>query len=382
MRWSQLVPRAAAAVTCLCALSLSPSRADAAGPTEQSEFSPFYEQLLLGFEDAAVDTGWIPANSPVQMRFFADAANSVTIDMPGVAYYDWETEELRFEGDPMAGLFEYDVGLELVASVKVDVSLVQWESDLLGPYDWGIEAVEMFTPYLLEGNPERPVTITDKSGALDLVSIPLVPDIVILSGNLDIALFVDIEASLSCDRIEVLGPEGELTTFTLEGESQWIDPGQGPDDVVLPASLYCQLQTLPTLIVYPHLVVEVLFDEYDIGGIEIPIDLPVVDEEIALETIDLSFPYWEEPEPEPEPEPGDGDGDPAGDEGGDSGEDGGLDETGGETGTGGDELGGLGDEGGCNCGAGSPTGGIGWTALGLLGLLGLRRRRATARVKG
>lgn len=367
MRWVSLVVRVAAVATSFGASWLSASVVQAAGPTEASEFSPFYEELLLGLEDAATDTGWIPANSPVQMRLFADAANSVTIDMPGVAYYDWETEQLRFEGDPMAGLFEYDVGLELVASVKVDVSLVQWQSDLLGPYDWGVEVSELFTPYLLEGNPARPVTLTDKSGALDLVSIPLTPDIVILSGTLDIALFVDIEASLSCDRIEVLGTDGELSVFTLEGESQWIDPGQGPDDVLLPASLFCQLQTQPTLIVYPHLVVEVLFDEYDIAGIEIPIDLPVIDEEVALDTIDLRFPYWQA--------------EPGGDEAGESGDDGGLDETGGETGTGGDALAGLGDD-GCNCSTATPVGGYGASAIGLLSLLGLRRREARARTRG
>ncbi|PRP96280.1 MYXO-CTERM sorting domain-containing protein [Enhygromyxa salina] len=364
-------PSVCAGITALCALCLTPSLAGALGPEEQSDFSPTYEQLLLGFEDAAVDTGWIPANSPVQLRLFADAANSVTIDLPGTAYYDWETEELRFEGDPMAGFFEYDVGLELVASVKVDVSLAKWESDLLGPYDWGIEAAEMFTPYLLEGNPDRPVTITDKSGALDLVSIPLVPDIVILSGNLDIALFVDIEASLECNRIEVLGTDGEITSFTLEGQSQWIDPGEGPEDVVLPATAYCQLRTMPTLIIYPHLVVTVLFDEYDIAGIEIPVDLPVIDEEIAFDTIDLTLPYWEGPEPGD----GDGDGDPGGDEGGDTSDDGGRDETGGETGTGGDDFGGLDDE-GCNCATETTPGrGLGWSALGILALVGLRRRR-------
>jgi MYXO-CTERM domain-containing protein len=351
-------------------LSLLPRLAAAQAPEEAADFSPTYEQQLLGFENAGVDTGWIPANSPVQLRLFADAANTVTIDLPGTAYYDWETEELRFEGEPTAGFFEYDVGLEIVASVKVDVALAQWESDLLGPYDWGVQAADMFTPYLLQGNAERPVILTDKSGALDFISIPLVPDILILSGNLDISLFVDIEASLQCNRIEVLGPGGEPNVFVLEGESLWIDPGEGPDPLVLPATAYCQLQTQPTLIIHPHLVVTVLFDEYDVAGIDIPVDLPVVDEEIAFETIELSFPFWEEPEP------GDGDGD----SGGGSGEDEGADETGGtETGDAG--LRGLGEDDGCSCSTNpaSPTSptwhGLGGSLLGLLSLFGLRRRR-------
>jgi MYXO-CTERM domain-containing protein len=359
------------ALLALGLIALLPATAAAEGPTEDSEFSPFYEQLLLGLEDAAVDTGWIPNGSPVQMRFFADAANSITIDLPGVAHYDWRTEELRFEGDTGAGLFEYDVGLEIVASVKVDLAIAQWQSDLLGPYDWGIEAITMFTPYLLEGNPERPAVIADKSGALDLVSIPLIPDVVIISGNLDIALFVDIEASLHCNRIEVLGPDGEITSFTIEGESLWIDPGEGPDELMLPATAYCQLTTSPTLIINPHLVVTVLFDEYDIAGIDIPIPLPVVDEEVQLETIALSFPRWEEPEP------GDGDGDTGGESGEDGSELGDEGET--DTETGGDELGGdeLLDD-GCSCSSAAPTPARGFAGLafGLLALLSVRRRRS------
>ena len=356
------------------ALLLAPAVASAQGPTEDAEFSPFYEELLLGFEDAAVDTGWIPGGSPVQMRFFADAANSITIVLPGVAHYDWRMEELQFEGDAMAGMFEYDVGLEIVASVKVDVDFVQWQSDLLGPYDWGIEAITEFTPYLLEGNPDRPAIINDKSGALDLVSIPLVPDIVVLSGNLDIALFVDIEASLHCNRIEVLGPDGTTTDFVTEGESRWIDPGDPADpseDLVLTATAYCQLQTQPTLIINPHLVMTVLFNDYDIAGIDIPVDLPVVDDEIAFDSIALSFPRWEEPEPDPDP-------DPAGDDGGETGDDGGFGETGDESGTGDEGLGGVGMDDGCNCSSGEPgRGGAGTLGFGLLVLLGLSRRRRT-----
>lgn len=361
-----MLPRSLALLGLTCVLLL-PRDAVAQAPEEAADFSPTYEQQLLGFQDAGVDTGWIPANSPVQLRLFADAANTVTIDLPGTAYYDWATEQLRFEGEPTAGFFEYDVGLEIVASVKIDVALAQWESDLLGPYDWGIQAAEMFTPYLLTGNPERPVTLTDKSGALDFISIPLVPDILILSGNLDISLFVDIEATLQCNRIEVLGPSGEPVVFTKEGEALWIDPGEGPDPLIMPATAFCQLHTQPTLIINPHLVVTVLLDEYDIAGIDIPVDLPVVDEEIAFETIELSFPFWEEPEP------GDGDGDPAGEESGDSGEDGGTDETG-ETGDAG--LGGLGEDDGCSCSTrSSGPANLGATMLGLFALLGLRRRR-------
>ena len=203
-----------------------------------------------------------------------------------------------------------------------------------------------------------------------MVSIPLIPDVVVISGNLDIALYIDIEASLHCNRIEVLGLDGEVTSFTSEGQSQWIDPGELDGDLVLPATAFCQLTTQPTLTINPHLVVTVLFDEYDIAGIDIPIALPVVDEEIQLETIALSFPRWEEPEPEPEP----GD---TGEESGEDGEDERGDETEGESESGGDDLGGELTDDGCSCSSAAPSGGRGLAGLafGLLVLASVRRRR-------
>lgn len=373
--------RSLAAAAALFALAV-PSLAHAEGPEEESDFSPYEQLLLLGFEDEAVDTGWIPANSPVQMRFFAAASNSVTMSLPGAAHYDWRTEQLRFEGDENAGYFAYDVGLEIFASVKVDLDIVQWESDLLGPYDWAIDASTMFTPYLLEGNPDRPAMIMDTSGALPLASVPIVPDIVIIAGNLDIDLYVDIAAQLQCNRIEVVGTDGELTDFTIENESLWMNPGEGPDDVVLPATAYCQLQTQPTLIINPHLVLEVLFDEYDIAGIDIPIPLPVIDDEQVFDTIDLSFPYWEAPSDDGgETDTGD-DGDGGSESGDDGGDEIGDDGTG-DTGTG--DAGGIGEDDGCNCSTTDDHDGRGWLGLGLFaGLLGFgatRRRHRQRRVE-
>jgi MYXO-CTERM domain-containing protein len=354
--------RSASPLAFALALTLAPTLAWAEGPEDQDDFTPIYENQLLGFDDFGLDTGWLPANSPVQMRFYASASNTVGAVLPGDAFYDWRTERLRFVGDPMSGYFSYDVGLELYAGVKVDVALIQWESDLLGPYDYVIDEMAWFTPYLLPGNPDRPATITSQTDGFTIASVPIVPDIIVLSGNLDIDVAVDIEASLACNRIEVAGPVGDAV-FVSEGESVFVDPGEGPDDLELAATLHCQLVTMPSLIVRPHLVMQVGLEEYDIAGIDIPIDLPVVDEEVAFDPITLSFPRWEPPSDE---------------SGGESGEDsGGDDEIGDESESGTDDAGldeGLGVDDGCSCASDSTGGGA--LGFGLFALaLGLRRRR-------
>lgn len=355
------------ASTLLLASILAPGLASAQQPEEPDSFIPIYEEQLLGFDDVSIDTGWIPNGSPVQMRFYASAANTVGAVLPGEAIYDWETEQLRFVGDPESGYFSYDVGLELYAGVKVDVALVQWQSDLLGPYDYAIDELAWFTPYLLEGNPDRPATIASKTDGFTLASVPIVPDIVILSGNLDIDLAVDIEASLACNRIEVSGPLGDAT-FTSEGELQAIDPGEGPDDLELEATLYCQLVTMPSLIVRPHLVMEVAFDEYDIAGIDIPIELPTVDEEIAFAPVTLSF-----PRPELPSDTGETGGESGGDTGGD-------DEVGETDESGSDDAGGEALDDGCSCASDrSSSGGLLGLGVIALAMLGLRRRHRRAR---
>jgi MYXO-CTERM domain-containing protein len=344
---------------------LAPALAQAQEPEQQDDFDAFYENQLLGFDDFGLDTGWIPANSPVQMRFYASAANTVASTMTGDAFYDWRTEELRFVGAPMGGFFNYDVGIELYAGVKVDVALAQWESDLLGPYDFVIDETAWFTPYLLEGNPERPATIASKTDGVTIASVPLVPDLIILSGNLDIDIAVDVEASLQCNRIEVTGGVDD-SVFVIEGEPVFVDPGDGDDDLELEATLYCQLVTMPSVIVRPHLVMTVGLDEYDIAGIDIPIDLPTVDEEVAFDPVTLSF-----PRPEPPATTG-------GESGGDSGGD---DEIGDESESGTDDAGldddGLGVDDGCNCSSEGSGGGALGLVLGplLLGLPAWRRRR-------
>jgi hypothetical protein len=101
-----------------------------------SAFSPLHERQLVGLDDFSFDSDWFPTDSPVQLRLIVHAGNSVMISMPGEAEYDWANETIRFAGAADAGQVGFDIGFQIDSKIRFDVLGVQWESDILGPYDY------------------------------------------------------------------------------------------------------------------------------------------------------------------------------------------------------------------------------------------------------
>lgn len=352
-------------------LALAPTRALAEVAVQP--FSPLYERQLVGFDDFTFDTDWFPADSPVQLRLIVHGGNSVTISMPGEAGYDWSDETIRFTGAPEFGSFGLDIGFTIDSKVRFDVLGLNWESDILGPYDFAVIAEDMFTPYLLPGNPERPVTIDDQTAPETVVAVPVTPDILVAAGNLNIDAYAIVEASLAGAAIEV---EDEAMTQSAvvaeEGASAPLLAGPGPGPLVARGTLVCELMTAPTIVLKPTLVMEILGQEYEIADIEIPVSLPPFDDTIRFAEIALSF---------PRPPAGDATGGSAGESHGMSGEAPTSGAT--EGATGGDATGvpGLPDSGGATGGVGPQedgcacSGGGGATSPFAAAVLLLCRRR-------
>ena len=266
-----------------------------AGGTASDAFEPRMSQDLVGLNDVDFDSGWLPADSPVQFRFYAHAADSIIIEMLGDGIYDWDAATILFEGAPMGGWFLLDVGLELQASVRFDVAGFQWESDILGPWDYAITSEAFYTPYLLPGHPEAPVTINDQTDGVPVASVPIVPDIIVASGNLDIDVAADITAALSGLRIEASHAEaGAIVDASLVPSP--LPPVLGADPLEVEGVMVASLQTAPVLIIQPHLTMSILGQDFDIFGVDIPVALPETDDEIVFDPEVMLF---EAPEPAP-----------------------------------------------------------------------------------
>lgn len=357
-------------------------------PPATDRFEPRLERELVGFEDVDFDSGWFPMDSPVQLRFYAHAADSIVIEMLGDGLYDWDAETIAFAGDPMAGWFLLDVGLELQASVRFDVLGIQWESDVLGPWDYAVTSEAFYTPYLLPGNPERPVEIHDQTDGVPVASVPIVPDIVVASGNLDVTVAADITAQLEGLRIEAaahdgMGAMGDVAIVDAEGVPSPLSPVPGTDPLPVDGVLVASLQTAPVLIVRPHLVMSILGQDFEIFGIDIPIALPETNEQLVFDPVPMLFDAPDPPAADTGvDESGEGGAEGATDADGGSGSSDGTAGTGTDTDTSPaccDD-----DVGGCSCRTRAPgSGGALALVLAALGMIARRpRTRAAARVRG
>ncbi len=286
------------------ALALAPAAAGA--EVGSAPFAPAHAQQLIGLEDFTFDSDWFPMDAPLQLRLIVHGGNSVEIDMPGAGLYDWAAGSVHFEGDPGAGRVDVDVGLTLDAKVRFDVLGLQWESDIIGPYDYAVITGDAFTPYLLPGNPERPVLLDDETDPVTLVSVPVTPDIIVAAGNLDIDVYIIVEGELGGQTIDVAAaaPSPQFATIAEEGAAAPLlaGPGPTPDPFVVDATLTCHLVTAPTIVLRPTLVMEILGMKFEVANIEVPIALPPFDDEIRFADVALEF-----PRPAPEPTTGGGD---------------------------------------------------------------------------
>ena len=346
------------------------------GTVATDRFEPRLQRDLVGLQDFDFDSGWFPMDAPVQLRFYAHAADSVEIEMLGDGLYDWSAETIAFEGDPMAGRFSIDVGLELQASVRFDVAGIVWESDILGPWDYAITSEAFYTPYLLPGNPERPVEIDDQTDDVPVASVPVVPDIIVASGNLDVSVAADVTARLEGIRIEATTiADGAIVD--AEGVPSPLSPSLGADPLPVDGVLVASLRTAPVLTVRPHLVMSILGQDFEIFGVDIPIALPETDEELVFDPEPLLF---DAPEPPPSADTGVDESGEGGAEGATTEADPGStgdDTRGTDTDTDTDTAPACCDEvDGCGCHSGAPSRGS-VLALALLAL-GLRRRRHPA----
>lgn len=243
------------------------------------------------FDDLYLDTGWVPADGPLQLRFGLALGGSTEVDMEGIVLAAWPPAiAIGVEGLPERGRLAINYGLELVARLRFDVEVAglrySWEGDIPVPgipEDLRMAAEAVFDPFLLPGAPDRPVTVHDLTDPVRVVAFDALDAIIPVpgvGGGLLVALQGELEAGYQSERFVVTGAEDPIEevggTTTLRSDPRHDGFGGAAEVALHPEGT---LLYDGEVLILPSLYLEVVGVRFDYPIAEIP--LPLVTEDAA-----------------------------------------------------------------------------------------------------
>jgi MYXO-CTERM domain-containing protein len=375
------------ALVSMTALAATLVATDAQAETATAPFAPELTERVAEFP---WDSGYVPATGPLRIKLEALARQDVTIEMDGDAAYDWESNALSFHGHTGAGNFANELGAEITATIAIDVFGFQTEFEV-GIWEIAREVNDTFTPYVLAGNIDHPITLAQLIGPYNLVNQPF--SVGPATGTLVIDWQLDVPGmTFRGTRIDIANDDSAPPVASVVEEHQEVSvtlPNAEPGGVARTwGTQYGAFDSEVALHVMPLVNLEIYGIPFTIGPFDMKIAYPhITDRELAFEQlpIDLGVPLAP---PEDDDDGGgdsgddgdsDSDGDDDDDDDGDDREpdpDGDSDGSGDAGDSDGDSGGAAESSGGCGCTTGSdPVPNA--LASGLLGLalVSLRRRR-------
>lgn len=238
------------------------------------------------FSSVMLDSGWVPAGSPVQVRFALFLGGSTEVDLGGSVVTSWPSAlTVAVPGRPGTGRLAMDYGFELVARIRIDVSIAglsyDWEGDIPIPggipRDLRLNAVTTFDPFVLPLADARPVSAHDDTDVVRLFSLDITDSLIPLpgiSGGFAVEAVASLNGTYQTEAIEITDA---ITDISEEGEAVVVraDPGApefgaAKDLTVLP---HGTVRYDGTITLFPTLFVEIAGRTFDIDLAEVPLNI-------------------------------------------------------------------------------------------------------------
>lgn len=294
MRLTSIAFLLALAASSLASAASAQCPGDAVGCFDDDVMFMWSDRL---FDTIDLDSGWVPAGSPLQIRLAFHLAGETQIDMMGTTYAFWQPAlSILPIGMTGGGRVSVDYGLEIIARIRFDVRVAgiryTWEGDIplpaSIPRDLRLANETFFDPFVLPNADPRPITLSDTTETIDAVSISLgsiIPRIagVRVDGGLTLGLHGRLDAGYRGDRIDVIRREvpGNPAIAITEHEGDAVVPapsatgyGAYEDVAIDPVGT---ITYTGSLVAEPTLFIEILGSRFDYTIASIPI--PIVDEE-------------------------------------------------------------------------------------------------------
>ncbi len=262
-----------------------------------------YTDNLMDICGLDIDSGWVPDGSPIQVRFQFHLGCGYYVVMNGYAVMTWPPRPgpyLHFRGIPRGGRYQLEYSVRMSARVRISIHEggldIEEEFDLpyIPDFNIGVYATKRFTPFLLEGSPERPLVVEDQIPHTRLFRYDLM-NLLEASGAIPpqdlveawLEIYIDGYVGSRFEGRKITVAVGEQNTefpvpdlvFTREGQTERLPVS--PEEMVggLREAVYeAAVVHYADISFYPHIKIEVAgYDVFEMDLFEIPI--PIDDKE-------------------------------------------------------------------------------------------------------
>lgn len=250
------------------------------------------------------ESGFFPSSGPLQVNLVAAAYQEVDIEMYGSTEYEFDDGEITFIGTDDSGVFNNALGIEVSVVIAIDF-IIQTEFEV-GVYNIEETANAAFTPYLLPGHPDRPVSASEAIGPNNLVNTDFTVPGFGIPGNLNIDWTLNVPGiEFRSTHIDI-HDDGDSSIASLLGvyDQEYSDlPIMLPEDTPgetaeVHGTLHGTFDSEISLDFDVTVTVVVSGQELAIGPITVTLDYPLLQDEPVIfepELIEFDIPI---PEPE------------------------------------------------------------------------------------
>ena len=232
------------------------------------------------------DTGWVPANSPLQVHLWAGVYATTRVSLKGALETNWpEALLLRVPGTPEGGLLSYHYGVELGAQAQLHVKIAGIPYDWVGdiPYipqiDFQVEGENIFDAWGWKPG----ATLSSKTTQQTIIEVPLsdiisIPS-VLVDGGLKVDVQMELAATYTTERIVVETAEGkpvaggEITEEDGETKAEYLN-GPSIDLDVHPEG---NIDYDGIIHLIPGMWIEILGQNFSFDLVDIPISFPITE---------------------------------------------------------------------------------------------------------
>lgn len=254
------------------------------------------------FDDLALDTGFVPAGAPIQLRIQLFFGGGTEVDLGGSVVTSWPPPlSTAVHGRVGTGRLGVDYGFELRVTLRFDIEVAgaryRWEGDIpipLVPEDLRVAGDTLFDPFLLPDRDDAPARVGDTTDRFSVASVDLAGGLIPLpgvSGGLAIDMQAALEASYRTERVVIVDAPASILT---EGGSVVVGPDMGvvgfggaKDLRVHPVGT---LGHAASFTFWPTIFIDIVGTRTRFDLAEIPLELPEAVEEITFEDESVHVP--------------------------------------------------------------------------------------------